>query len=142
MIKYLIAGCVLLLTTLAVAIAVPLALHNNQSASASAKSTYLYTLTNNEKEKFLVTNLADGRLIRLQLILELDGDKAPKDAKNPGRDFLVLQDTLLQTIRRCNSRELEPQNQVAFKKTVVDSAVKVLGKHSVHNVYIASIAFQ
>ena len=142
MVKYIIAGLVLLLTTLSVAIAVPLALHNNQSVSASAKSTYLYSLTNNDKEKYIVTNLADGRLVRLQLVLELDGDKAPKDVKNPGREFLVLQDTLLQTIRRCHSRDLEPQNQITFKKAVADSATKVLGKQSVLNVYIASIAFQ
>ena len=142
MIKYIIGGFVLLLATLSVAIAVPLALHSNQSVSASAKSTYLYSLTNNDKEKFIVTNLADGRLVRLQLFLELDGEKAPKDAKNPGREFLMLQDNLLQTIRRCHSRDLEPQNKTAFKKAVADSATKVLGKQSVRNVYIASIAFQ
>lgn len=140
--KYIGFFLVCLVVTVAVAIAVPLALNDNLVMAASEKPSYLYTLAMNDKDKFIVTNLADGRLVRLQLILELDGDRAPKDLKNPGREILALQDSLLQTVRRCRSTDLDPQNQTAFKKKMVDAAGQIIGKHSIRGVYVAGVAVQ
>ena len=146
MLKYIIVGILVFFSTVSVAVAVPLlALKNQPPVASAAKSTYssyLHTLSTSEKEKYITTSLADGRLVRVQLILELDSELAPKDSKNPGRDFLILQDTLLQTLRSCRSSDLEPQNQAAFKSKIAASAAKVFGKRSVHSVYIGSIAFQ
>ena len=143
MLKYMIAGILLFFTTVAVAVAVPLLAMNSQTAAASAAdSAYLYTVATNEKDKYITTNLADGRLVRVQLVLELDAERAPKDLKNPGKDFLVLHDILLQTLRSCRSSDLEPQNQEAFRKVITTAAAKAIGKRSIHGVYISSIAFQ
>ena len=142
MVKYIVTGIIALLVIVVVSVAVTLALYNQQPEVSAGKSTYMYTLSNNEKEKFIVTNLADGRLVRMQLTLELDGNYAPKDMKNPGRKLVAMQDVILQTIRHCRSIDMEPQNQHNFKKTVTDSAAKIVGTESVQGVYITSIAFQ
>ena len=140
--KYVVAGIGVVLVIVAVAATVSLAVFNQQSGTVATKPTYLFTLANNEKEKLITTNLTDGRLVRLKLTFELDGDLTPKDMKNPGHEFLALQDSLLRIIRSCRSIDLEPQNQAFFKKAMMDSAAKVFGKESVRGVYITSINFQ
>ena len=143
MIKYIIAGIFFFFATVAVGVAVPImAMKNQPPVEVAATSTYLYTLTTNEKENYITTSLADGRLIRVQLVLELDSDHAPKDPKNPGRDFLQLHDALLQTLRTFRTSDFEPQNQATFKNIIMTTAAKVVGKRSVHGVYIGSLAFQ
>ena len=143
MIKYIITGILVFAATVAIGVAVPLlAMQNQPSVASAAKSTYLYTLKTDEKENCITTSLVDGRLVRVQLVVELDGDRAPKDPKNPGRDFLILHDTLLKTLRSCRSSDLAPQNEAAFKNAITTVAANIFGKRSVHGVYIGSIAFQ
>lgn len=143
MLKYILMGILVFCAVVAIGIAVPLlALGSQQPVAAAAQKPYLYTLMTHEKENNIITSLADGRLVRIQLVLELDGDRAPKDPKKPDRDLLVLHDTLLHTLRSFRSTDLEPQNQAGFKQAIMASAARVLGKQAVHGVYIGSIAFQ
>ena len=80
--------------------------------------------------------------MRLQLVLELDKSFEPKNLKNPDRQMLVLQDTLLRTIRACRSDELSAQHQVVFKNKIADTATQLLGKQAVRSVYVTGLTVQ
>ncbi len=146
MVKYIALGVVLILSTVAVsvAVAVPLALQNPPPATtvAAPDASYMFTLKSNEKDNFIVTTLADKRLVRMQVILELDKSFEPKDLKNPDRQMLVLQDSLLRTIRACRTEDLSVQNQSTFKKRIADTATQILGKRAVHSVYLTGLTVQ
>ena len=141
MIKYIVGLVLAVVATVAisVAVAIPVAKQNAAMAAAAPatrEAGYMYSLTDNDKSKYLTTTLADGKTVRLQLVIELDASLAPKDQKNPDRKMLVLQDTLLRTLRELKSNDLAAGNQEAFKRRISDVAGKVLGKHAVLGVYI------
>lgn len=147
MIKYIVGIVLAVVITVAisVAVAIPIAKQNAAMAAAAPaarEAGYMYSLTDNDKSKYLTTTLADGKIIRLQLIIELDASLAPKDQKNPDRKMLVLQDTLLRTLRELKSNDLEAGNQDAFKRRISDVAGKVLGKHAVLGVYLIGATVQ
>ena len=145
MVKYIVLIVVLILSTVAVsvAVAVPIAMQNPPAAAvAEVEAGYMYTLRSNEKDAFIVTTLADQRLVRMQLILDLDKSVEPKDLKNPDRQLLVLQDSLLRTIRACRSDDLTPQKQAAFKQRISDAATQALGKRAVRAVYLTGVTVQ
>ncbi len=145
-VKYIVLIVVIILSTVAVsvAVAVPIALQNPASNSAvgAPESTYMFILKSNDKDNFIITTLADRRLIRLQLILELDASFTPKDLKNPDRRMLVLQDSLLRVVRACRSDELSAQNQNLFKKRIEDTATRILGNNAVRAVYLTGLTVQ
>jgi flagellar basal body-associated protein FliL len=131
---------VLITASMGIAIAVPLAVKASATAAAAPPPAgYLYTLKASDKENYIITTLADRRLVRLQLVLELNESFAPKDLKNPDRKLLVLQDSLLRFIRACQSTELSAQNEQIFKKKVAETATHVLGKNSVRSVYVTGL---
>ena len=141
MIKYIVGLVLAVVVTVAisVAVAIPIAKQNAAMAAAAPaarEAGYMYSLTDNDKSKYLTTTLADGKTIRLQLVLELDASLAPKDQKNPDRKMLVLQDTLLRALRELKSNDLAAGNQEVFKRRISDVAGKVLGRHAVLGVYI------
>ena len=145
MLKYIVLIVILVLSTVAVsvAVAVPLAMQNPPAAAvAETEAGYMYTLRSNEKDAFIVTTLADQRLVRLQLILDLDKSVEPKDLKNPDRQMLALHDSLLRTIRACRSDDLAPQKQAAFKQRISDAATQALGKRAVRAVYLTGVTVQ
>ncbi|NMC31673.1 MAG: hypothetical protein GYA36_04325 [Veillonellaceae bacterium] len=145
MLKYIVLIAVLILSTVAVsvAVAVPLAMKNPPAATlAEPEPGYMYTLRTDEKDAFIVTTLADNRLVRLQLILDLDKSVEPKDLKKPDRQMLVLQDFLLRTIRACRSDDLAPQKQAAFKQRIAEAATQALGKRAVRAVYLTGVTVQ
>jgi flagellar basal body-associated protein FliL len=147
MIKYIVGLVLAVVVTVAisVAVAIPIAKQNAAMAAAAPatrEAGYMYSLTDNDKSKYLTTTLADGKTIRLQLIIELDASLAPKDQKNPDRKMLVLQDTLLRTLRELKSNDLEAGNQEAFKRRISDVAGKVLGRHAVLGVYLIGATLQ
>lgn len=145
MVKYIILVVVLILSTVAVsvAVAVPIAMQNPPAAAAAeVEAGYMYTLRSNEKDAFIVTTLADQRLVRMQLILDLDKSVEPKDLKNPDRQLLVLQDSLLRTIRACRSEDLSVENQAIFKKRIFDTVTQVLGKKAIRAVYLTGVTIQ
>jgi flagellar basal body-associated protein FliL len=145
MLKYIVLIAVVILSTVAVsvAIAVPLAMQNPPAATvAEPEAGYMYTLRSNEKDAFIVTTLADNHLVRLQLILDLDKSVEPKDLKKPDRQMLVLQDSLLRTIRACRSDDLAPQKQAAFKQRITEAANQALGKRAVRAVYLTGVTVQ
>ena len=131
-----------LVATVVIAVTVVLNFAPGQTVASAAPPTYMHTLTNNEQEKFIVTNLTDGRLVRLQLIVELAANYAPLDVKKPNRELLALQDALLQVVRSCRSDDLDPQNQAAFKQRIKATAEQIIGKRAVFGVYFAAIALQ
>ncbi len=146
-IKYVIAIVLVVVATVAISVgvAIPIAKQNAANASASIsirEAGYMYNLTDNEKSKFVTTTLADGKMARLQVVLELDPALAPKDQKVPDRTMLVLQDTLLKTIRELKSSDLTAGNQEIFKKKIADAAGKVLGKRAVMGVYLIGATVQ
>ena len=146
-VKYIALIVVLILSTVAVsvAVAVPLALQNPTGASAAIaapENVFMFTLKSNDKDNFIMTTLADQRFVRLQVILELDKSFEPKDLKNPDRRMLLLQDSLLRTIRACRSEDLSAQNQNAFKKNLATTANQLLGKNAVRAVYLTSVTVQ
>ena len=102
----------------------------------------MFSLTDHDKTQYLTTTLADGKVARLQLILELDPTLAPKDQKNPDRKMLVLQDTLLRTLREMKSSDLAAGNQEVFKQRIADAATQVLGKRAVFGVYLTGATVQ
>ena len=141
MIKYIMGLVLAVVVTVAisVAVAIPIAKQNAAMAAAAPaarEAGYMYSLTDNDKSKYLTTTLADGKTIRLQLVLELDASLAPKDQKNPDRKMLILQDTLLRALRELKSNDLAAGNQEVFKRRISDVAGKVLGRHAVLGVYI------
>ena len=147
MIKYIVGLVLAVVATVAisVAVAIPVAKQNAAMAAAAPatrEAGYMYSLTDNDKSKYLTTTLADGKTVRLQLVIELDASLAPKDQKKPDRKMLVLQDTLLRTLRELKSNDLEAGNQEAFKRRISDVAGKVLGKHAVLGVYIIGATVQ
>ena len=147
MIKYIVGLVLAVVATVAisVAVAIPVAKQNATMAAAAPatrEAGYMYSLTDNDKSKYLTTTLADGKTVRLQLVIELDASLAPKDQKNPDRKMLVLQDTLLRTLRELKSNDLAAGNQEAFKRRISDVAGKVLGKHAVLGVYIIGATVQ
>lgn len=145
MVKYIVLIVVLILSTVAVsvAVAVPIAMQNPPTAAvAEVEAGYMYTLRSNEKDPFIVTTLADQRLVRMQLILDLDKSVEPKDLKNPDRQLLVLQDSLLRTIRACRSEDLSAEKQAAFKKRISDTVTQVLGKQAIRGVYLTGVTIQ
>ena len=147
MVKYIALIIVLILSTVAVsvAVAVPLALQNPTVPAgniASTDASYLFMLKSSDKDNFLLTTMADRRMVKLQVVLELDKSLEPKDLKKPDRQLLVLQDSLLRVIRACSSEELSAQNQGAFKKKITDTASQLLGKRSVHGVYLTGVTVQ
>ena len=144
MAKYIALIIVLILSTVAVsvAVAVPLANQNPAVAVPVQDAGYMYTLKSNDKDNFIITTLADHRIVRLQLVLDLDKSFEPKNLKNPDRQMLVLQDTLLRTIRACRSDELSAQQQVAFKNKIADTATQLLGKQAVRSVYVTGLTVQ
>lgn len=111
----------------------------NPASAAAAGPGYLFTLKSNDKDNFIVTTLADRRLVRLQLVLELNSSFQPKDIKNPDRKLLVMQDSLIRLIRTCRSDDLSAQNDQAFKMRVTDAATQVLGENSVRSVYLTGL---
>ena len=139
--KYIALIIMLILSTVAVsvAVAVPLANQNTAPAVLVQDSGYMYTLKSNDKDNFIITTLADHRIVRLQLVLELDKSFEPKDLKNPDRQMLILQDSLLRTIRACRSDELTAQHQAAFKSKIADTATQLLGKRAVRSVYVTGL---
>ena len=56
--------------------------------------------------------------------------------------MLVLQDTLLRTLREMKSSDLAAGNQDAFKQRIADAATKVLGKRAVLGVYLTGATMQ
>ena len=78
----------------------------------------------------------------MQLILDLDKSIEPKDLKNPDRQLLVLQDSLLRTIRACRSEDLSVENQAIFKKRIFDTVTQVLGKKAIRAVYLTGVTIQ
>jgi flagellar basal body-associated protein FliL len=147
MIKYIVGMVLAVVITVAisVAVAIPVAKQNAAMAAAAPaarEAGYMYRLTDNDKSKYLTTTLADGKTVRLQLVIELDASLTPKDQKNPDRKMLVLQDTLLRTLRELKSNDLDAGNQEAFKRRISDIAGKVLGKHAVLGVYIIGATVQ
>ena len=145
MVKYIVLIVVLILSTVAVsvAVAVPIAMQAPPPAPvAEVEAGYMYTLRSNEKDAFIVTTLADQRLVRMQLILDLDKSAEPKDLKNPDRQLLVLQDSLLRTIRSCRSEDLSVENQTVFKKRISDAVTRVLGKRAIRAVYLTGVTIQ
>ena len=143
MVKYIVLIVVLILSTVAVsvAVAVPIAMQT-PAPVAEVEAGYMYTLRSNEKDAFIVTTLADQRLVRMQLILDLDKSIEPKDLKNPDRQLLVLQDSLLRTIRACRSEDLSVENQAIFKKRIFDTVTQVLGKKAIRAVYLTGVTIQ
>ena len=143
MVKYIVLIVVLILSTVAVsvAVAVPIAMQT-PAPVAEGEAGYMYTLRSNEKDAFIVTTLADQRLVRMQLILDLDKSIEPKDLKNPDRQLLVLQDSLLRTIRACRSEDLSVENQAIFKKRIFDTVTQVLGKKAIRAVYLTGVTIQ
>ena len=147
MLKYIVGMVLAVVATVAisVAVAIPVAKQNAAMAAAAPaarEAGYMYSLTDNDKSKYLTTTLADGKTVRLQLVIELDASLTPKDQKNPDRKMLVLQDTLLRTLRELKSNDLEAGNQETFKRRISDVAGKVLGKHAVLGVYIIGATVQ
>ncbi len=141
MIKYIVGLVLAVVVTVAisVAVAIPIAKQNAAiaaAAPAAREAGYMFSLTDNDKCKYLTTTLADGKTVRLQLVLELDASLAPKDQKNPDRKMLVLQDTLLRALRELKSSDLAAGNQEVFKRRISDVAGKVLGRHAVLGVYV------
>ena len=141
MVKYIVGMVVAVIVTVAVAVAVAIPVAKQNAAAAAAapvkqESGYMYSLTDHDKTQYLTTTLADGKVARLQLILELDPALAPKDQKNPDRKMLVLQDTLLRTLREMKSSDLAAGNQEVFKQRIAAAATKVLGKRAVLGVYL------
>ena len=134
---------VLILSTVAVsvAVAVPIAMQT-PAPVAEVEAGYMYTLRSNEKDAYIVTTLADQRLVRMQLILDLDKSFEPKDLKNPDRQLLVLQDSLLRTIRSCRSEDLSVEKQAVFKKRISDTVTQVLGKRAIRAVYLTGVTIQ
>ena len=143
MVKYIILVVVLILSTVAVsvAVAVPIAMQT-PAPVAEVEAGYMYTLRSNEKDTYIVTTLADQRLVRMQLILDLDKSFEPKDLKNPDRQLLVLQDSLLRTIRSCRSEDLSVEKQAVFKKRISDTVTQVLGKRAIRAVYLTGVTIQ
>ena len=143
MVKYIVLIVVLILSTVAVsvAVAVPIAMQT-PAPVAEVEAGYMYTLRSNEKDAFIVTTLADQRLVRMQLILDLEKSFEPKDLKNPDRQLLVLQDSLLRTIRACRSEDLSVENQAVFKKRISDTVTQVLGKRAIRAVYLTGVTIQ
>ena len=141
MAKYIAVIVMLLLSTVAVsaAVALPIVQHLSAPVAVGAENGYMYTLKGNSKNNFIISTLADQRLVRIQLVLELDKAFAPKDLKNPDRQLLLLQDALLRTIGSCRSEELSAQNQVSFKKKIADIATQQLGSQSVRSVYVTEL---
>lgn len=147
MIKYIIAIVLALLATVGIAVGVAIPVAKQSAARAAAQATvreagYMYSLTDNEKNKFVTTTLADGKMAQLQLVLELDPALAPKDQKVPDRKMLVLQDALLKTIRQFKSTDLSAENQTVFKERIAETAGKVLGKKAVFAVYLIGATIQ
>lgn len=146
MVKYIIGMvlAVVLTVAIAVGVAVPVARQNavNAAAKPAREVGFMYSLTDNEKSKYVTTTLADGKMARLQVVLELDPAFVPKDQKNPDRKMLVLQDSLLRTIREFSSADLAANNQDVFKKRLADAAGKVLGRNSVMGVYLIGATVQ
>ena len=147
MVKYIVGMVVAVIVTVAVAVAVAIPVAKQNAAAAAAapvkqESGYMYSLTDHDKTQYLTTTLADGKVARLQLILELDPALAPKDQKNPDRKMLVLQDTVLRTLREMKSSDLAAGNQDAFKQRIADAATKVLGKRAVLGVYLTGATMQ
>ncbi len=145
MVKTIILIVVLILSTVAVsvAVAVPMAMQNPPAATiADTEAGYMYTLRSNDKDPYIVTTLADQRLVRMQLILDLDKSVEPKDLKNPDRQLLVLQDSLLRTIRSCRSEDLSAEKQAAFKQRISDTVTQVLGKRVLRAVYLTGVTIQ
>ncbi len=146
MVKYVVGIVLAVVLTVAIAVGVAIPVARQNAANAAAKPVreagFMYSLTDNEKSKYVTTTLADGKMARLQVVLEIDPSLAPKDQKNPDRRMLVLQDTLLRTIREFSSTDLDANNQEAFKKRLADAAGKVLGKNSVMGVYLIGATVQ
>ncbi len=146
MVKYIVGLVLAVVVTVvvAVAVAIPVAKQNAAAAAApvAREAGYMFSLTDHDKTQYLTTTLADGRVARLQLILELDPALAPKDQKNPDRKMLVLQDTLLRTLREMKSSDLAVGNQEVFKQRIADAATKVLGKRAVLGVYLTGATVQ
>jgi len=147
MVKYIVGLVLAVIVTVgvAVAVAIPIAKQNAEAAAAAPAprvAGYMFSLTEDEKTNYLATTLADGKAVRLHLVLELDPSLAPKDQKNPDRKMLVLRDTLLRTLRELKSSDLAADNQDAFKQRIADAATKVLGKRSVLGVYLIGATVQ
>ena len=147
MVKYIVGMVVAVIVTVAVAVAVAIPVAKQNAAAAAAapvkqEAGYMYSLTDHDKTQYLTTTLADGKVARLQLILELDPALTPKDQKNPDRTMLVLQDTVLRTLREMKSSDLAAGNQDVFKKRIADAATKVLGTQSVRGVYLTGATMQ
>ena len=144
MIKYIVGAVLALIITvgIAIAVAIPVAQRNAAEAAKAPpvkESGYLFTVAENEKSKDIILNLADGRLAKVQLVLEIDPALASKDPKNPDRKFLVLQDKLLRALRETKTTELLPENQGSFKKRIEMVATEVLGKKTVYGVYLTGV---
>jgi flagellar basal body-associated protein FliL len=147
MVKYIVGLVLAVVVTVAVAVAVAIPVAKQNAAAAAAapvkrEAGYMFSLTDHDKTQYLTTTLADGKVARLQLILELDPTLAPKDQKNPDRKMLVLQDTLLRTLREMKSSDLAAGNQEVFKQRIADAATKVLGKRAVLGVYLTGATMQ
>lgn len=146
MVKYVVGLILAVVVTVvaAVAVAIPIAKQNAAAAAAqpAREAGYMYSLTDHDKTQYLTTTLADGKIARLQLVLELDPALAPKDLKNPDRKMLVLQDTMLRALRELKSQDLAAGNQAAFKQRVADAASKVLGKKAVMGVYLLGLTVE
>lgn len=139
------ALAVIFTVSVSYAVALPLARQNpalSPAEVAKAAPGYMYILKSNKKDNYIITTLADCRVLRMQLILELDKSLEPKNQKETDHRMLALQDSLLQIIRTQKSDDLSAVNQNTFKQRITDAASEVLGQHAVHSVYLTGVTIQ
>lgn len=102
----------------------------------------MHVVCGSERDPFIFCPLKDRRLVRLQLILELDKSFTPKDPKRQDPQMVRMHDSLMQLLLSSSSENFSVTGLPDFKARVADTATQILGPSAVRSVYVTGLLLQ